>query len=105
MRFRPSDVAPNGDLIESASARPLLHGLDQAPSHAVCSLAFGYNQSTNLTDAIDHEELALRAVDPTDDFPIHLRDEFPPEKASDYCSPAGMEVMRKLAGELQARVA
>lgn len=36
---------------------------------------------------------------------ISVRDEFPPEKASDYCSPAGMEVMRKLAGELQARVA
>ena len=74
MRFRPGHVAPNGDLIESASARPLLHGLDQAPSHAACSLAFGHNQSTNLSDAIDHEELALRSVDPANDLPICLRD-------------------------------
>jgi hypothetical protein len=36
---------------------------------------------------------------------ISVRDEFPPEKPSDYCSPAGMEVMRKLAGELRARAA
>ena len=33
---------------------------------------------------------------------ISVRDEFPPEKAADYCSPAGMEVMRKLADELKA---
>jgi hypothetical protein len=33
---------------------------------------------------------------------IAVRDEFPPEKAGDYCSPAGMEAMRKLAGELRA---
>jgi hypothetical protein len=33
---------------------------------------------------------------------ISVRDEFPPEKVTDYCSPAGMEVMRKLAGELKA---
>ena len=36
---------------------------------------------------------------------ISVRDEFPPDKAADYCSPAGMEVMRKLAGELRARAA
>lgn len=33
---------------------------------------------------------------------IAVRDEFPPEKVGDYCSPAGMEAMRKLAGELRA---
>jgi exosome complex RNA-binding protein Csl4 len=34
---------------------------------------------------------------------IAIRDEFPPEKPSDYCSPAGMEEMRKLADGLKAR--
>lgn len=33
---------------------------------------------------------------------IAVRDEFPPAKAGDYCSPGGMEVMRRLAGELRA---
>jgi hypothetical protein len=33
---------------------------------------------------------------------IAVRDEFPPEKPGEYCSPAGMEAMRKLAGELRA---
>jgi hypothetical protein len=33
---------------------------------------------------------------------ISVRDEFPPDKVTDYCSPAGMEVMRKLADELKA---
>jgi hypothetical protein len=33
---------------------------------------------------------------------ISVRDEYPPEKPTDYCSPAGMEAMRKLAGELRA---
>jgi hypothetical protein len=33
---------------------------------------------------------------------IAIRDEFPPEKATDYCSPAGMEEMRKLADGLRA---
>ena len=33
---------------------------------------------------------------------ISVRDEFPPEKVTDYCSPAGMEVLRKLADELKA---
>ena len=33
---------------------------------------------------------------------ISVRDEFPPEKVTDYCSPAGMEVMRKMADELKA---
>jgi hypothetical protein len=36
---------------------------------------------------------------------ISVRDEFPPEKVSDYCSPAGMEAMRKMAGKLRARAA
>ena len=34
---------------------------------------------------------------------IAIRDEFPPEKPSDYCSPAGMEEMRKLADGLKTR--
>src|SRR3954469_14366498 len=34
---------------------------------------------------------------------IAIRDEFPPDKASDYCSPAGMEEMRKLTESLRAR--
>src|SRR2546430_15662346 len=34
---------------------------------------------------------------------ISVRDEFPPDKATDYCSPAGMEMMRKLAGGITAR--
>ena len=34
---------------------------------------------------------------------IAIRDEFPPDKAADYCSPAGMEEMRKLAESLKAR--
>ena len=34
---------------------------------------------------------------------IAIRDEFPPEKVTDYCSPAGMEEMRKLAEGLKAR--
>ena len=33
---------------------------------------------------------------------ISVRDEFPPDKVTDYCSPAGLEVMRKLADELKA---
>ncbi len=33
---------------------------------------------------------------------IAIRDEFPPEKVTDYCSPAGMEAMRKLAEGLRA---
>jgi hypothetical protein len=33
---------------------------------------------------------------------ISVRDEFPPDKVTDYCSPAGMEVMRKMAEELKA---
>ena len=36
---------------------------------------------------------------------IAVRDEFPPEKVTDYCSPAGMEAMRKMVGELRARAA
>ena len=36
---------------------------------------------------------------------IAIRDEYPPEKVTDYCSPAGMEEMRKMAGELRARAA
>lgn len=36
---------------------------------------------------------------------ISVRDEFPPEKAGDYCSPAGMDEMRKLAEGLTARAA
>jgi len=34
---------------------------------------------------------------------IALRDEFPPENPTEYCSPAGMEAMRKLVEGLQAR--
>ena len=34
---------------------------------------------------------------------IALRDEFPPQNPTEYCSPAGMEAMRKLAEGLQAR--
>jgi hypothetical protein len=34
---------------------------------------------------------------------IAIRDEFPPDKVTDYCSPAGMEEMRKLAESLKAR--
>lgn len=34
---------------------------------------------------------------------LSIRDEFPPAKMTDYCSEAGMEVMRKMAGELRAR--
>ena len=33
---------------------------------------------------------------------IAIRDEFPPEKVTDYCSPAGMDEMRKLAEGLRA---
>ena len=36
---------------------------------------------------------------------ISVRDEFPPDKASDYCSPAGVEVMRKLSEGLRAKAA
>jgi hypothetical protein len=36
---------------------------------------------------------------------IAIRDEFPPEKAADYCSPAGMEEMRKLAESLRVKAA
>jgi hypothetical protein len=36
---------------------------------------------------------------------ISVRDEFPPDKAGDYCSPAGMEVMRKLSEGLRAKAA
>ena len=36
---------------------------------------------------------------------ISVRNEFPPDKVTDYCSPAGMEVMRRLADELHARAA
>jgi hypothetical protein len=75
MRFRPNDVAANGDLIESAPARPLLNRLDKTPSHAACPLAFGHNQSANLSHSTGHEELVLRAVNPTNDFSAYLRDE------------------------------
>jgi hypothetical protein len=34
---------------------------------------------------------------------LSVRDEFPPAKPADYCSEAGMEVMRKLATELRTR--
>ena len=34
---------------------------------------------------------------------IAIRDEFPPQNPTDYCSPAGMEAMRKLVEGLQAR--
>ena len=34
---------------------------------------------------------------------IALRDEFPPANPAEYCSPAGMEAMRKLAEGLHAR--
>lgn len=33
---------------------------------------------------------------------LSVRDEFPPAKPTDYCSEAGMEVMRQLATELKA---
>ena len=33
---------------------------------------------------------------------LAIRDEFPPDKVSDYCSPAGLEAMKKMAGELRA---
>jgi hypothetical protein len=33
---------------------------------------------------------------------LSVRDEYPPAKPADYCSEAGMEVMRKLATELRA---
>ena len=36
---------------------------------------------------------------------IAVRDEFPPERVTDYCGPAGMEAMRKMVGELRARAA
>ena len=36
---------------------------------------------------------------------LAIRDEFPPQKGTDYCSPAGMEEMRKLADSLRARAA
>lgn len=36
---------------------------------------------------------------------IAIRDEHPPDKVTDYCSPAGMEEMRKLAESLRARAA
>jgi thiamine biosynthesis protein ThiC len=36
---------------------------------------------------------------------IAVRDEFPPDKVTDYCSPAGLEAMRKLADGLRARAA
>ena len=32
---------------------------------------------------------------------IAVRDEFPPDKPADYCSPAGMEAMRKIVDELR----
>gem|GEM_PF-59473 len=75
MRFRACDVAPNGHLTEPASAGPLLNRLDQPPSHTACALGLRYYQSANLSDAIDHEELALRAVNPAHDFFVYLRDE------------------------------
>jgi hypothetical protein len=75
MRLRPNDIAANGDLIESAPACPLFYRFDQTPPHAACPLAFGHNQSTNLADAIGHEKLVLRAVDPTHDFSAYFRDE------------------------------
>ena len=34
---------------------------------------------------------------------LAVRDEFPPTKLTDYCSEAGMEVMRQLATELRTR--
>ena len=36
---------------------------------------------------------------------IKIRDEYPPEKVTDYCSAAGMEEMRKLAEGLKVRAA
>jgi hypothetical protein len=36
---------------------------------------------------------------------IAIRNEFPPQKGTDYCSPAGMEEMRKLTESLRARAA
>lgn len=36
---------------------------------------------------------------------IKIRDEYPPAKPTDYCSPAGMEEMRKLAEGLKTRAA
>lgn len=36
---------------------------------------------------------------------IAVRDEFPPDKVTDYCSPAGLEAMRKMADGLRARAA
>ena len=32
---------------------------------------------------------------------IAVRDEFPPDKPGDYCSPAGMDAMRKMVDELR----
>lgn len=75
MRFHPNDVAPNGDLIESTPARPVLDCLDKTPSHAACPLAFSHNQPTNLSNAAGHEELVLRTVNPTSDLSAYLRDE------------------------------
>jgi hypothetical protein len=34
---------------------------------------------------------------------LSVRDEYPPTKPADYCGEAGMEVMRKLAGDLRNR--
>jgi hypothetical protein len=38
-------------------------------------LAFGHNQSANLSHSIGHEELVLRAMNPTNDFLAYFRDE------------------------------
>jgi hypothetical protein len=74
MRFHPSDVAPNRDLIEAAPASPLLNGLDQTPPRAACPLSFSHDQSANLPNAADHEKLVLRAVNPTNDLSAPFRD-------------------------------
>jgi hypothetical protein len=53
----------------------LFHRFDQAPADAACSPALRDNESENFSHATDDEQLMLRAVNPADNFAVHVRDE------------------------------
>jgi hypothetical protein len=75
MGLGPNDVAPNGNLFQSAPRSPLLNRLDETPSDAARPSPIGHNQSANLAHAIGHKKVVLRALNPANDFAVQFRNE------------------------------
>src|SRR4051812_47332676 len=87
MRLGTNDIAPDEDVVESATACPLLDRFDKPTADAEPALALAHNQTQDLAAGSELQKFLLGAMCP----PHHLAGRFRHEDC--------MRIQREEAGE------